>query len=93
MTQQLYIGLKQNGVNLDEDVHSWTRDDMIQKVATVMGVDCDSPHDPDESYILTVDNLTKMFAIHMRSRYSICCTILIKVYFATNHLLKLELCG
>ena len=39
---------------------------MIEKIATVMGVEF--PYDPDESYVLTVDNLIKILAIQMRFR-------------------------
>ncbi len=72
MTQQLYTGLKQNKVNFEEDFLSWPKHVMIQKIATVMGIEY--PYDPDESYVLTVDNLIKMLAIHMRFRYyaSVC---------------------
>ncbi len=68
MTQQLYTGLKQNKVNFEEDFLSWPKHVMIQKIATVMGIKY--PYDPDQSYVLTVDNLIKMLAIHMRFRYS-----------------------
>ena len=40
---------------------------MIIKISTVMGVEF--PHDPDESYVLTVDNVIKILAIQMRFRY------------------------
>ncbi len=66
MTQQLYTGLKQNQVNFEEDFLSWPKHVMIQKIATVIGIDF--PYDPDPSYVLTVDNLIKILAIHMRFR-------------------------
>ena len=43
---------------------------MIQKIGMVMGL-----HwvvDPDDSYVLTVDNVVKILAIHMRFRYAKC---------------------
>lgn len=40
---------------------------MVQKLGTVMGLDW--LHDPDPSYVLTIDNLIKMLAIQMRFRY------------------------
>ena len=39
---------------------------MIEKLCNVMGVEW--PCDPDESYVLTIDNMKKMLAIHMRFR-------------------------
>ncbi len=66
MRPQLYIGLKQNRVNFNEDYHSWDKGQMITKIATVMGLDY--VHDPDSTYVLTTDNLIKMLAIQMRFR-------------------------
>ncbi len=66
MTKQLYTGLKQNQVNFEEDFLSWPKHVMMQKIATVIGIDF--LHDPDPSYVLTVDNLIKILAIHMRFR-------------------------
>ena len=67
MTQQLYTGLKAQRVNFDEDYHQWPKDVMIQMISTVMGVEW--PHDPDPTYVLTVDNLIKILAIQMRFRF------------------------
>ena len=39
---------------------------MIEKLCNVMGVRC--PSDPDDSYVLTIDNMKKMLAIQMRFR-------------------------
>ena len=66
MRPQLYTGLKQNGVNFDEDYRGWAKAEMIQKIATVMGIEF--IHDPDDTYVLTVDNLIKILAIQMRFR-------------------------
>ena len=66
MTRQLYKGLKANKVNFEEDYQKWQKGTMIEKIATVMGVEF--PYDPDESYVLTVDNLIKILAIQMRFR-------------------------
>ena len=66
MTQQLYTSLKHQGINFNEDYRTWTKNVMIQKISTVMGV---KPHDPDETYVLTMDNLIKILAIQMRFRY------------------------
>ena len=40
---------------------------MIEKLCYVMGIHYMS--DPDDSYVLTVDNMKKMLAIEMRFRY------------------------
>ena len=69
MTPQLYTGLKQNRVNFDDDHRHWQKSAMIEKIATVMGIEV--PYDPDETYILTVDNLIKILAIQMRFRCGI----------------------
>lgn len=66
MTQQLYEGLKQNKVDFQDDYRHWRKDAMLQKIATVMGMEFQC--DPDESYVLTVDNVIKILAIQMRFR-------------------------
>ena len=66
MTSQLYTGLKHNRVNFQDDYRRWTKPVMIEKMSTVMGVEL--PHDPDETYVLTVDNVIKILAIQMRFR-------------------------
>ena len=67
MNHQLYTGLLCNKVNFQDDYRCWTKPIMIHKISTVMGVEF--PHDPDESYVLTVDNVIKILAIQMRFRY------------------------
>ena len=67
MSPQLYTGLKQNQVNFDEDYRKWNKQQMIHKLSAVMGFD--HSRDPDDSYVLTTDNLIKMLAIQMRFRY------------------------
>jgi hypothetical protein len=73
VTPRLYEFLKESGVDLDEQWKHWTKDTMIKKLATVMGirVDPDDIYDPDPTYVLTVDNLFKMLAIQMRFRCNI----------------------
>ena len=66
MTPKLYKGLKRNRVNFDDDHRNWKKIDMIEKISTILGVEY--PHDPDESYVLTVDNVIKILAIQMRFR-------------------------
>ena len=66
MSQNLYTGLKTQRVNFDEDYRRWPKEIMIEKISTVMGIV--RPYDPDETYVLTVDNLIKILAIQMRFR-------------------------
>ena len=42
------------------------RDEKILKLCNVMGLEM--PHDPDETYELTTDNVKKILAIYMRFR-------------------------
>ena len=76
MTSKLYKCLKQNHVNFNENYRKWEKSIMIEKIATVMGIEF--PYDPDESYVLTVDNLIKILAIQMRFR-SACLSICLPV--------------
>ena len=62
------IGLRQNRVDLSENYQQWKKDTMIHKIGMVMGLNRDLK-DPDESYVLTADNVIKILAIHMRFRY------------------------
>ncbi len=66
MNTELYMGLVHNRVNFQDDYRCWTKPVMIEKISIVMGVDF--PHDPDETYVLTVDNVIKILAIQMRFR-------------------------
>ena len=67
MTHQLYTGLKVQRVNFDDDYRKWTKDVMIQKMSTVLGIEW--AYDPDPTYVLTVDNFIKILAIQMRFRF------------------------
>ena len=66
ITKQLYEGLKVNKVDFQDNCKLWTKPYMIEKLATVLGVEY--PYDPDPSYVLTVDNVIKILAIQMRFR-------------------------
>ena len=66
MAPQLHQILKHNKVNFSDNYSRWTKLDMIKKIATVMGIGY--LYDPDESYVLTVDNVIKILAIQMRFR-------------------------
>ena len=70
MTRQLHTGLKAQRVNFSDDYHKWSKEVMIHKISTVMGIEW--PHDPDPTYVLTVDNLIKILAIQIRFRYRHC---------------------
>ena len=74
MTRDLYRGLEAQKVRFSDDYRRWRKSEIIQKLSTVMGVDY--PYDPDESYVLTVDNLIKMLAIHMRFRWALFALVL-----------------
>ena len=45
---------------------SFHREQKILKLCNVMGIDM--PHDPDDTYELTTDNVKKIMAIYMRFR-------------------------
>lgn len=82
MTKELRKGLADQKVNFDENYFAWNRlvirysdviafvmhsnrVNMITKLCTVMGLD---GSDPDDTYVLTIDNMKKMLAIQMRFR-------------------------
>ena len=69
MSKALYEGLKRNGVNLADDHKLWKKTAMIDKIATVMGLN--GVNDPDDTYVLTVDNVIKILAIQTRFRCGI----------------------
>ena len=69
MSKSLYEGLKLQGVNLDDDHNLWSKEAMINKISTVMGLN--DVKDPDKTYVLTVDNVIKILAIQTRFRCGI----------------------
>ena len=80
LSPQLYNGLKYNQVNLSENYFNWDKDIMIQKIRMVMGLE--RSHDPDPTYVLTVDNVIKIMAILMRFRYNSLLTFLLTISLA-----------
>ena len=69
ISRRLHDGLERQGIKLSDNHNNWQKGDMIKTMATVMGIeDC---HDPDETYVLTIDNLIKILAIQMRFRCGI----------------------
>ena len=69
MTPRLYSGLIRQRVNFSDDYRKWDKKTMIQKLSLVMGIE--DYNDPDDTYVLTVDNLIKILAIQMRFRCGI----------------------
>lgn len=67
ISRYLYCGLTAQGVDLSQNYHSWSKEDMLIKICSVMGFTFEK--DPDESYVLTSDNMIKILAIQMRFRY------------------------
>ncbi len=66
MTPELQVQLEENKVNFSDNYEEWKKNDMIKRICTVIGVE--NHRDPDESYVLTVDNVIKILAIQMRFR-------------------------
>lgn len=69
MTRNLYENLKLQGVPFDVDFDGLQRQEKIERLCRVIGIQC--PQDPDKTYELTTDNILKMLAIHMRFRCGI----------------------
>ncbi len=66
ISKEFFTLLKENGVNFDENYCNLEKSDLINKLGMVMGIE--NPQDPDKSYVLTADNVIKMFAILMKFR-------------------------
>ena len=79
ISKSLYSVLTRNLVNFQDDCYKWDKAKKISVLANVIGIDRsselisqqDSVQDPDPTYVLTVDNLKKILAIHMRFRCNI----------------------
>ncbi|KAK3096790.1 hypothetical protein FSP39_003301 [Pinctada imbricata] len=69
MQNTLQQALHRNRVNLSENFDGLPRGEKIGKLCSVMGTEF--PHDPDETYELTTDNVKKILAIYMRFRCDI----------------------
>ncbi|XP_052062754.1 E3 ubiquitin-protein ligase rnf213-alpha-like isoform X2 [Mytilus californianus] len=69
MQHTLFDALVRNRVNLSENFDALPRHEKINKLCNVMGLEL--PHDPDETYELTTDNVKKILAIYMRFRCDI----------------------
>ena len=66
ISEELQEALVRNNVKFDENYRNLSKQDMINKLGMVMGIE--TPTDPDPSYVLTADNVIKMFAILMKFR-------------------------
>ena len=70
MATDLIEGLRRNEVALDENYLMWDRKEKIEMLAAVMHLTVDENLlNVDPTYVLTVDNLMKILAIHMRFRF------------------------
>ncbi|PFX15559.1 E3 ubiquitin-protein ligase RNF213 [Stylophora pistillata] len=69
MSRHLRTGLYVQNVDLENSFESHSKDQKIQSLCRVMGIDF--AHDPDDSYELTSDNVKKILAIYMRFRCNI----------------------
>ncbi|XP_057717215.1 E3 ubiquitin-protein ligase rnf213-alpha-like isoform X2 [Corythoichthys intestinalis] len=69
MSQELFEGLRRQGVPFNIDFDTLPRREKIQHLCHVLGIK--KPFDPDPTYELTTDNILKMLAIHMRFRCGI----------------------
>ncbi|KAK3585584.1 hypothetical protein CHS0354_036771 [Potamilus streckersoni] len=69
MPINLYDSLVRNRVPIQEDFDSLPRESKIERLCRVMGNEM--PHDPDDTYELTTDNVKKILAIYMRFRCDI----------------------
>ncbi|XP_021363666.1 E3 ubiquitin-protein ligase rnf213-alpha-like isoform X2 [Mizuhopecten yessoensis] len=69
MQKELQDSLIRNKVNIDENFDGLQRHEKILKLCSVMGMEM--PHDPDDTYELTTDNVKKIMAIYMRFKCDI----------------------
>ena len=71
LPRELYRMLKLNKADMEQDCSEWDRNKMISILSNVMDSSATPWTDVDPCYVLTVDNLKKMLAIHMRFRCNI----------------------
>ena len=71
LSTELYRTLKHNKADLEQDCSTWDRNKMISILSNVMDNSAILWTDIDPCYVLTIDNLKKMLAIHMRFRCNI----------------------
>ncbi|XP_061431037.1 LOW QUALITY PROTEIN: E3 ubiquitin-protein ligase rnf213-alpha-like [Lethenteron reissneri] len=66
---QLYMSLRAQRVDFNVNFDTLPRNAKVEMLCTVLGIA--QPSDPDTTYELTMDNVLKMLAIHMRLRCGI----------------------
>lgn len=66
ITKQLYNQLKGQGVPFNVQFETLSRQDQLNILGGVLGVSSHNIRDPDETYQLTLDNVLKILAIHLR---------------------------
>lgn len=74
MSERLFQDLQRQRISLSENFDQLPRKDKIKRISLVVGAMkgmSDGNFDPDPTYELTADNVTKMLAIHMRFRCGI----------------------
>ncbi|XP_022803330.1 E3 ubiquitin-protein ligase rnf213-alpha-like isoform X2 [Stylophora pistillata] len=69
MSKHLRNGLHAQRVDFTTNIETSKKKDKINQLCSVMGVKWS--HDPDSAYELTIDNVKKILAIHMRFRCNI----------------------
>ncbi|XP_048088902.1 E3 ubiquitin-protein ligase rnf213-alpha-like isoform X2 [Alosa alosa] len=69
ISRTLLTQLNHQGVPINIDFNNLARSDQLEILCRVLGVS--SVKDPDESYQLTLDNILKILAIHMRFQCNI----------------------
>ena len=69
--KELYRALKLNKADMEQECSSWDRNKMISILSNVMNSSSVPWTDIDPFYVMTIDNLKKMLAIHMRFRCNI----------------------
>ncbi|XP_004363423.1 hypothetical protein CAOG_03695 [Capsaspora owczarzaki ATCC 30864] len=67
LSPELVQSLQRNGVDLRPAYNQWPREYQIRILRLVMGVaHLADGRDPDPSYVLNVDNMKKLIAVHLR---------------------------
>ncbi|XP_078736318.1 E3 ubiquitin-protein ligase rnf213-alpha-like [Lampetra fluviatilis] len=87
---QLYMSLRAQRVDFNVNFDTLPRNAKVETLCTVLGIA--QPSDPDTTYELTMDNVLKMLAIHMRLRCGIPVVVMGETGCGKTRLVK-YLCG
>ncbi|XP_061431039.1 E3 ubiquitin-protein ligase rnf213-alpha-like [Lethenteron reissneri] len=87
---ELHWSLNAQGVDFNVNFDMLPRDAKVKTLCTVLGIV--QPSDPDATYELTMDNVLKMLAIHMRLRCGIPVVVMGETGCGKTRLVK-YLCG